>query len=132
MKTDGKSAWDGYRTRERLANAGYVVMVITGLLGLGGVPFVGALQITFFSGVALTIPHGLWRCPACKKSFFSTWRHFGNVNPWRKSCVHCALQKWQEPPLSSDELLEKRLLAVSSTPPMLIERKGGGAGKGKK
>ncbi len=127
-KDKRKSAWDSYRIRERFSNPGYLVMLIALLLTLTGYLPELQMKIIFFCGLALTVPQTFWICPACQKFFFWGWTGFKVMNPWRKSCVHCALRKWQDPPPTMEELLKKRL-GKSSAPLVLAKPLDGKNGK---
>ena len=98
-------AWRGYRRWARLrwvAFLGYIPfgLAIVGLNRWLGVPLAQmgpgdgppALVVAwfFFFGVTVIVA-GAFKCPRCKKQFFSTgwWR-----NPLTSRCLNCRLQKW--------------------------------------
>lgn len=58
---DSKSAWEGYRWREKMANAGYVVLAVTSLLVLFALSVGKHIHVAFFLGAALTFPMAMCR-----------------------------------------------------------------------
>lgn len=127
METDEakKSAWDGYKWRETLAYVGYVVFAVIALLAIFAPSLGKQIPLGFLLGFALILPIGMWRCPACRRSFHHASWFVRFRGPWHGSCVNCGLRKWQEPPPSSEELLRKRVALIKSSkvPDLRVRRK---------
>ncbi len=94
-------AWIDYRKRVRLFwltwLGGFAVVVTLGWLLSSLIESdwlllaLGALWAASFLCVAIRLQY--FRCPRCKgRFFFGSWYYW----PFARSCVHCALPKWQQ------------------------------------
>ena len=100
--------WDDYRSRKR-----WFIWVFATYLP--GVVIIGKpLEWLFKTDAAIDMVAGAWmlayaivgwrfvhfRCPRCKREFYSTvlvnW-NVGDCFPFAKRCSRCGLEKWKDP-----------------------------------
>ena len=45
----------------------------------------------------LGLPYNYWKCPRCGSKYSDGGNPFRTWQPFRNSCLHCELPRWQEP-----------------------------------
>ncbi len=94
------SVWDGYRRSRRLQRIGVAITVLLIFL-VDSLSFQEwwhyLVAIPILIGMLLGLPYNYWKCPRCGSKYSDGGNPFRTWQPFRNSCLHCELPRWQEP-----------------------------------
>jgi hypothetical protein len=100
MEAPIESSWEDYGRRRRrflMSSASLVIFFPAVIVLQHLVPQmlpILTFAILFLCWIITGSWMMVWRCPRCAKPFFYTW---WATNSFARRCMHCGLNKWEEP-----------------------------------